>query len=365
MDLKPPETVAEWDSLIGDAISRNVAGLLHEALRTKGVDIPEAPVRRLKTAAARMAGQTNSMMTEMARLVRAFNRAGIDVMLLKGAALNLSIYERPDSRGMSDIDLLVRPEDAKAACAVLEANLCRKGQDLVRPDFFPEYYYEIEYLSETVNASRIDLHVRPFRPLRYTQTMGDIAIWRHAQVVEYQGAYVFVPAATSMLIHLTAHAAFHGCSRLTWLYDIKRFVECHADDLDWDRLLRDCEDWQLATAVEHALRCTERELGPLPIDDILNRLAAAGSNWKDRLVLRQTPRDAATPLRHILVNWICTPGIEYPTRYLLANLLPSGDHLASLYPFRHFGWQLPAHLVRFARALSRPIFGKSAGVRVA
>ena len=52
------------------------------------------------------------MMRVLARVAKRFNDAGVPIMALKGAALNLTLYTRADARPMTDIDLLIKPQDA-------------------------------------------------------------------------------------------------------------------------------------------------------------------------------------------------------------------------------------------------------------
>ena len=60
------------------------------------------------------------MMHLLERIARHFNDAGVPLMALKGAALNLTVSNDPAERAMSDLDLMVRPEDIDAARRILE-----------------------------------------------------------------------------------------------------------------------------------------------------------------------------------------------------------------------------------------------------
>ncbi len=90
------------------------------------------------------------MMRVLARLAKRFNDAGVPIMALKGAALNLTLYTRPDERPMADIDLLIKPQDAERAARLFEELGCLRGEPLVREDFFPRYYYEMDYTSGSI-----------------------------------------------------------------------------------------------------------------------------------------------------------------------------------------------------------------------
>lgn len=348
-----PATSREWESFATLVLECGMAGLVLETARRHQLACPSEAECRLSAEAKRSAAVTLGMMKELSGILSAFNEAGIAVMLLKGAALHLTVYSDAGLRPMSDVDLLVRPDQADAACRLLGTLGCRRGMDLVRPDFFPRYYYEVEYLRALPRPLRIDLHVRPFRPLRLARTVPEDALWCDAVQVPCGAATALVPNPEVMFIHLAAHAAYHGCSRLMWLYDIKRLVDAHDGRLDWARIAELAGQWKLAAAVLAAAERTEARFGPTVPDELAGALAIQGSSWRDRLTLWQTPRDASSPLMHVMTNWLCTPGLRFATGYVLAHLTPGAAHLAEIYPYRHRGWRVCAHLWRVLRAIGR------------
>jgi hypothetical protein len=304
------------------------------------------------------------MMHLLERIARTFNAAGAPLMALKGAALNLAICDGPGERAMSDLDLMIRPEHLDAARKLLEELGCLRGPPLVREDYFPRYYYETEYTAGAVWPMKIDLHVRPFRPLRYSRFIPPNAIWERAQTVRIGQASILIPAAEDMLIHLAVHAAIHGYADDKWIADIHRWADRRGKDLAWDRLAATAASWRLSWPVLHALRRAD-EAGAVeaPGQDeggrfprvLLEQLAGARKNWRDRLALWHAPRDAAHPVRHVAVNVLTTPGATFALGYLWSVLVPAPQHMEECYRGRHRGWLLCAHLARWARPLLRRI----------
>jgi hypothetical protein len=278
-------------------------------------------------------------------------------MLLKGAALTKSIYTRPDLRPMSDLDLFVHPGDAQKTLTLLTQNGCKRGFDLIRDDFFPNYYYEVELLTDAPVPARIDLHVRPFRPLRLSQTIDDNALWKNAQTVNFGFAQALIPSIETMFIHLAAHSAYHGHSRLIWLYDIKRFVDHYNASMDWDVVVESARTWKLSLPVLDAIKACTKIFGRVCPYDVIQRLEKHPISWKDRWTLWQTPRDSSSPAAHLLCNFLCTPGFRHRLGYLAAHMIPDASHLREIYPYRHVGWKLCAHSVRFLRAPMRLFSG--------
>lgn len=297
------------------------------------------------------------MVHEAERVLGVLHDAGVPVLLLKGLALLATTYRRPGLRPMGDIDLLIRPDDVERATEALARADCRRGAEFVRDDFFPRYYYETEWITQSQRPVRIDLHVRPFRPLRAACTVPDDALWDDASRISVGESPAWIPEPERMLIHLCAHAAFHGCERLIWLYDIHRFVRQFADRLDWDKFVALTESWRLALPVRTAIRACAQTLGTSVPRDVEEALAGGRVSWRDRLVLWQAPHDAERPALHVLTNAVTTPRHRVATGYLAACLGPNRAHLEQVYPWRHPGWVAAASCWRVLRAATRPLAG--------
>lgn len=321
-----PGDASLWPTFAHDAGMRGVAGVILQNDAVRGL-LPGEVTGELRRWSTRAAFENTHALRSVSPLIAALDRAGIRVMLLKGAALLQTIYDRPELRRMSDVDLLIHPDDALRAVDVLTAAECRRGSALVRSDFFPRFHYEVELFIPGPQPVRIDLHARPFRPMRLSRIIPDDAMWEDAAAVDALGARAYVPRPELLFLHLAAHAAFHGCSRLTWLYDLARFARRYDGELDWALLTRRCRDWRLGLAVRSATDAAQSLFGPFIPHEVAADLSHQPANWRDRLTLRQAPRDAQSPLRHVLCNMLTTPGIAFNAAYLWNMLTPDAGHL--------------------------------------
>jgi len=346
------ESPGRWRDWTDEVINGGLAGIVQERAACLGAALPPECAGRLHRACVVAAANNLHLLAELENLLIAFNRRGIPVMLLKGAALG-SVYGRPDLRPMSDVDVLVRPGHLDAALRLLDEQGCGRGRDLVGGDFFPTFHYETEVFTRSARPARVDLHVRPFRPMRVSRTMPDNALWERAGNAVIGRGEAAVPCPEFMLLHLAVHAAFHGFSRILWLYDIKRFTEMHGASMDWDLLTERAASWRLTLPLLRALEETRRQLDVPGLCGVIEGLSSRPVTWADRLTLAQAPRDAAHPMEHVLVNLLGTPGVRFRLRYLRALLRSSRRHLAGLYPYRHPGWTGCAQAWRAARAGSR------------
>jgi hypothetical protein len=343
----------DWPLVVREAVDVWLGGLLLEAVERHRWALPTNCLGLVREQALRIRHSNRMMMSALPRIVGTLYPHDVQVVLLKGAALNLTQYDRPDLRPMSDLDLWVHPEDADRARKALEHSGYRRGAGLVRDDFFPRFHYEVEYLSNDTPPVRLDLHAQPFRPLRYAQTVSSQTFWDRSQSIERDGMTVKVLADEEQFIHLATHSACHGHERLLWLYDMLRLLERAGDAFDWDRVVKQCGESRLTLPVRHALQAVENHWGPVCPDGVRTHLQSERVDWKDRLCLSQAPRDADQPVAHVAVNLLCTRGLRFRLGYLAAMLFPNRQHMGSVYARRHPGWLCLAHLRRFARAIRR------------
>ncbi len=357
-----PQVAGDWAALLHEARRANMAGILLEQVRNLAISIPLEFENSLRAVALAVAARQLHWRRELELTLSVLNAADIPVMLLKGAALNLSVYPRSDLRPLSDLDLLVPAEKAVAARQALVGAGCRPGFDLVRADFFPRYYYEAELFSAGVHAVRLDLHARPFRPLRLAVTVPQAAFWANAQVVDVGTATALVPAVETMWIHLAVHAALHDCVRLIWLYDLVRFEKHHRECIDWDRVVGHCRQWRVSRAAWTAVRRATEHFGPVVPPEVDAALAAHPCHWRDRWSLANAARSARSPIRSVLVEAATTPCWRTAMGYLSAYALPGRAHLAGFCARRFPGWTLVAHARRALRTIGRLPY--ALGVRV-
>ncbi len=347
--------------------------VLHDPVASKSARSVEDAViaahqrQRARRTAATVCGLRNiRMMHLLERIVERFDRAGVPLMALKGAALNLMLYDRPDARMMGDLDLLIRPEHIEAADTLLRELGGRSSMTLVREDFFPRFYYHTAYTLGEIHPVTVELHARPLGPLRYARLVPPDALWDRAEPVRMGHATVLIPSAEDMLVHLAAHCAFHANTRHVWRRDIKHWADFRRDEIDWDRFLATVSAWQIALPVREAISRVERDFGRICPREVTERLAQLPVTWRDRLALHQAPRDVDHPLARMVVDVLCTPGLRLVPAYVWARILPSREFMAVWWA-RHRGvngrgptgrraaWLPWAHVLRWTRPMQRAV----------
>ena len=116
---KHAQALQQWDDLPAQAEAHGLVPLLFTHLEAAGVAMPPAIKQQLLGYYMQHAHATRVRTQVLADILTCYQAAGIDVLLLKGAALAQLVYPQPVLRPMRDIDILVRAEDVYHAYALL------------------------------------------------------------------------------------------------------------------------------------------------------------------------------------------------------------------------------------------------------
>ena len=258
--------------------------------------------------------------------------AGIAIVALKGAALQLAGVYAAGERPMADLDLLVRPADAQTAVAVLLALSYRDaGTTWKHQGFEPPNAERRAALGEhTDNPIKIDLHHRirerlPLAPADLT----DIVFPPHAQ----PGVSAH-PRAAALLTHVLAHAAgtmtVRGL-RMIQLCDVARLAG-RMSAADWEELMRlHGGSRRLWWAAPPLLLTTRYFPGVIPHEALAH--LEQGCPWALRQAVRRR-RLADFSRSHLYIDPI--PGILWTRspaqalRYVVSRVLPSREQRAQM-----------------------------------
>jgi len=134
------------------------------------------------------------------------SEAEIEPVLLKGAALALTVYGSFVARPMSDVDLLVPREDVIRARDALTASGWTEGVDN-SPEFYEGHHHLQPLVDSQGTGTSLELHTSLFfEGHPFALTSDDIR--RRAEKVVVHGRTVLVPSVHDQLLHLCLHFAW-------------------------------------------------------------------------------------------------------------------------------------------------------------
>lgn len=230
-----------WDRIFHTADNHGVSPLIHVNLRKAPEISPLLPpeiARRFERSAYRNSIRSEEKARRIEASLKFLNRRGIQVMLIKGEALNLLVYERPWYTISADTDMILAPKPEALAKGLRKEIGHFHFQSGIEYDFYK--HHDID-MNETI-------------PVEFNE------IWRDARKVQFRGEAVYVMAPEDLLITTCINGCRKRFFRLKSLADIAEITRCiHV--LNWDTVIRKAYRYDCAAIVYTALHVTNQTLG--------------------------------------------------------------------------------------------------------
>lgn len=252
LDLCSKEKIL-WDIVYFTARQHGVAALVYTNLLKcipVNLGIPHDVIEKFKLCVATNIVRKNLREEKMVELLSFFKRKSIDVMLLKGAALDMLVYDQPWYMVSEDIDLIVKQK---------------------REDFTVEDRKELVVLLRQLSIEcgyfeHHDVDMFGVLSINYQR------IWANANKVEYRGYDVFVMSPEDMLISVCINSCRKRFFKLKSLCDIAEIVNKY-HNLKWEELVRNSKEYHCNSIVYTALLVAKMELGCELPEGVLDKLA--------------------------------------------------------------------------------------------
>lgn len=165
---------------------------------------------------------------------------GIEAAILKGGALAFCVWPSMSLRQMQDIDLVVRPNDLKAAAEALEAIGYVSDREHSVEWYVNNRSLHLPEFRHREIGIEVELH-QYFSPNAYFDADQD-QFWSRSEVADLGGFHGRALCADDMLIHLCLHVTCSHflCDNLRSLLDITLVSWKRRDSIDperWTKLL--------------------------------------------------------------------------------------------------------------------------------
>jgi hypothetical protein len=276
--------------LAGWAVAQNMAPYLFHRLQQSGAleRVPQEARTTLQAAYYQAVAAHTIQRRELANVLRAMERAEVDLVLLKGTALAYTVYSNPITRLKGDIDAWTQAERLPAAGVALETLGYRCSDKADRPPALASLVGgEQQMVSHIPGTGLIELQWPAFRGewTRHTTQIDHAGIRSRCIPITIEGQQALVMAPGDTLIHLCHHQAIShqfGFPGVRGLLDLHLIVE--AGGLDWQEVVSCARTWRLAAVVWTVCALT-RQLFDTPIPgEMLDALAPAP--WRRRAIGR-------------------------------------------------------------------------------
>lgn len=253
-----PPIDCDWIALLDLANRGFVTPQLAAALEARAESLPEDLWGFLADVRLRNRERDRRLRQQLADVLAALNSAGIEPTLLKGAALWATFPDQFADRMMSDLDVLVRPQEIGAALDALSG----AGFGLLRRYDGPSAHVIAEF-ARPQDPGLIDLHQRPPGPPGLADAP-DLNARRSS--VTIAGGAAWVPDAAAQILYLILHDQFHDGDYWRGGFDLR-----HAADIarlapgltagDWAWLQAACQTRLVRAAMNAQLLAAQDMFG--------------------------------------------------------------------------------------------------------
>lgn len=263
----PPEPV-DWIAVVKLANEALLTPQLAAALAA-APRLPDDVRAFLADVRSRNAERNRRLFDQLTEAVGVLNRAGIEPTLLKGAALWVSgPVDAPFERLLADIDLMVRPDEARRALAALTLH-----GFVVLAEHEGHEVHAFAELARPQDVGAIDLHQRPPGPPGLAES-SDFA--RHRRTIAWNGVSAQVPSPAMSVFLTILHDQFHdgdywrGGFDLRHLHDIAALA-ARPEGVDWDEVMALCGTGLARNAAATELLAARRLMGATVPRDLTRR----------------------------------------------------------------------------------------------
>jgi len=326
-----------WDIFVFLSKKHGTAAIIYKnLLRLEGV--PAHIIRTYHGIYNNLLRKNILMVSELDRIIDGLNKAGINVISLKGATASETIFSDIAVYPSGDIDILIKVEDIDNVRKILEAD----GYQLndVGFDEYRDYFLkELHHISLSNGKFTIEPHWNLF--MRYLETPPDFW-WQESIMVPSGGKEYRFLSPERNILYTSFRLFSKGFDHFRFLVLIAEIVRHYKDAVNWDKLFSYAKEYKFETALRITMKLSSELLGaPIPLSYTNIRSIRAKFFYRHilKMILREEVvhplykmlwtflRDDLTGAINVILRRIFPPMGEIVSRYRL----PVGSNKAIIY----------------------------------
>ena len=264
----------DWSRLFSAATQENAVIALRGALRLASrSEVPVVIERQIACVALHAEVRMRRLERRLEEALLALSAAGIQVTVLKGAALASTVYNGFASRPMNDLDLLVDDAQAAAAKEVVRGLGWTRDPTVPADDAYAGHHHLAPLLDASGSGLRLEIHTE-LLPLENPFAISRADLARATRDVRIGAARAGVLSTVHHAVYATIHFAWsHELHLGAWHTFRDLGTLARRGLLNWDDFVETAQAWRAGTCAYWTLRLG-RTLAALPVsDDVLRRLA--------------------------------------------------------------------------------------------
>ena len=264
----------DWDRLIAFALLENAATLLDDRIsRVPELLVPAHQRDRIGRLALIWTFKLKLLERRLQESLEALDGAGIEVTLLKGAALAVGTHRSFTERPMADIDMLVDPARAREAHDLMRENGWILDSTGRPEDAWTNHHHLPPLADKNGSGLRLEIHVAPV-PSGHPFDLDFARIRSTARHVTFGGVPVLVPENHLYAIHSAIHFAWSHRFESGAMNAFRDLAALESTgNFSWARLIDVARQARAETACYWTARLAQSLAGVAVPDSVLKELA--------------------------------------------------------------------------------------------
>jgi hypothetical protein len=309
--------------------------------------------------------KTEKILGDMSDLLRTFHDAGIQTMILKGAALALLHYKDCGLRPIGDLDVLVPTKQASEAIQIFnhlgwtpmetalkgfaQISLLSKFGWKTKPrpvESFTDIYLAARHAHEFLDSEGhvCDLHWHLLHGCN--DPKADEKFWDNALAIQICGVPTLALNPTDQLFHACIYGVkWDAPAPIRWVADAFKIIANPDNEINWERLIWLAKITQSVLPLQAALKYLQYLLGvaiPSHVLQELNNLPVSSLRKIEHRVRTRPPRVVDGFLEVYLVSLCCFEVLK--NKNLMQKIVALPRLLQHVFGMDHMA-QIPLYMV--------------------
>jgi hypothetical protein len=323
----------DWDYLLNNARRNVVSPLLYFCQKEEKESFPKNFFKELEKNYYHTLARNILIWEEIKPILKSLEEKKIEVILLKGIALGVTIYPSVGFRPMGDVDILIKDKDifkineTMNSLGYFPADISPHDIELGKTEYLTTLCYPGRKLSLHIHRHLINSTIPNFS---YIYKINMKRIWQKARPIEISGIKTLILSPEYLIIYLCEHSlrVTHSLSRLIFLADISRAINYYQDKMDWDFLVKESYNFGLERMVYYGLYSVNRILRTEVPSDILSFLKPKRLTLGEKLFFSLLAKNRSSSGLNYLVHLAMNKKFSEKMKFLFRTLFPPKKVLA-------------------------------------
>ena len=243
----------KWETVYSTALRHQVAPLIDYNLskcNQAELIIPQSTITKFKSTSIEHNSHRQNQIHKIINILSHFRKKSVEIMLVKGAALSLTVYQNSPWYVIGDLDIILNNKKEDVS----------EQEDREDVDFFKNLNER-----EWERYQHHDINMNNILPIDFQK------IWERAIPIEVDGYKVWVMSPEDMLLAACINSCRKRFFRLKSLLDIAEIIN-HYRELNWDEFIHNAKEYQCQNIVYTSLLVTSMTVGCRLAEKVLDNL---------------------------------------------------------------------------------------------